>query len=207
VNAGPTAERVYETLKRAIMDRAFRPGDRLDPAVLADRFNASTTPVREALDRLVGEDLVESRSGSGFHVPALDEPALEDMYAWSAELLGLAVRGWPRTGSASSWRVEANQEPQAEQPLARRAEAIFAALARRSLNSEHARAVARISARLHAARMIEPLLIDDADDELGLLAAAARGDDRRSLMRGIAAYHRRRIRLSARIVRALYRAD
>ena len=52
MNAGPTAERVYDTLKRAMMERRFRPGDRLDPAMLAEDLNSSTTPVREALDRL-----------------------------------------------------------------------------------------------------------------------------------------------------------
>ena len=35
MNSGPTAERVHEVLKRRIMGREFRPGDRLDPAVLA----------------------------------------------------------------------------------------------------------------------------------------------------------------------------
>jgi DNA-binding FadR family transcriptional regulator len=207
VNAGPTAERVYETLKHAIMERAFRPGDRLDPAVLAERFNASTTPVREALDRLVGEDLVESRAGSGFHVPGLDEPGLKDMYAWSAELLMLAVREWPRAGSAPPLLVPAAGEPQAEQAVAWRIGLLFAAIARRSVNSEHACAVQRINARLHAARVVEPLLIADVDEELTILEGFCRGGDRRSLGRGIAAYHRRRIRLAAGIVRALYRAD
>ena len=33
MNSGATAERVYDVLKRRIMDHAFKPGDRLDPAV------------------------------------------------------------------------------------------------------------------------------------------------------------------------------
>jgi DNA-binding GntR family transcriptional regulator len=206
VNAGPTAERVYETLKRAITERAFRPGDRLDPAVLAERFNASTTPVREALDRLVGEELVDSRTGSGFHVPGFDEPGLKDLYAWSAEVLALAVRGWPRTVRSAS-ESESGHRAQTEPAPARRAGSLFAAIAQRSLNPEHGRAVERTNARLHAARMVEPLLIDDVDGELDALAAALEAGDKKTLVRRIAAYHRRRIRLSAGIVRALYRAD
>jgi DNA-binding transcriptional MocR family regulator len=208
VNAGPTAERVYDTLKRAMMERRFRPGDRLDPAMLAEDLNSSTTPVREALDRLVGEDLVESRTGSGFHVPAIDEPGLKDMYAWCADLLGLAVRGRPRTGNVHTSLISGSDAFDGEPSLARRVETLFAEIGRRSLNSEHGRALERINARLHAARLVEPLVIEDADDEFGALEAACRGaGDKLNLLRRITAYHRRRVRLSAGIVRALYRAD
>ncbi|MGK4455738.1 GntR family transcriptional regulator, partial [Klebsiella pneumoniae] len=59
MNSGPTAERVHEALKRRIMGREFRPGDRLDPAVLAAPLSSSVTPVRDALHLLTGEGLVE----------------------------------------------------------------------------------------------------------------------------------------------------
>src|SRR5690606_19908960 len=97
MNSGATAERVHEVLKARIMGREFRPGDRLDPAVLAAPLSASVTPVRDALHLLTGEGLVETRTSGGFHVPALDEPALKDLYGWSAELLALAIRAWPRS--------------------------------------------------------------------------------------------------------------
>lgn len=202
MNAGPTSERIYETLKHAVINRAYLPGARLDPAVLAEEMNSSTTPVREALDRLVGESLVESRTGSGFHLPALDEPALKDMYAWSSELLGLAVRGWARrVGRALPLDAAEQQES-----LANQTAWLFADIARRSANSEHARAVERLNARLHAVRTIEPLVIDAAADELETLRAPFLADEKAGLRRAIGAYHRRRIRASAAIVRALYRA-
>lgn len=101
MNSGATAERVHEALKRRIMGREFRPGDRLDPAVLAAPLSSSVTPVRDALHLLTGEGLVETRTSGGFHIPALDEPALKDLYDWSAELLALAIRGWPRSETAT----------------------------------------------------------------------------------------------------------
>jgi len=204
VNAGPTAERVYETLRRAIMERRYRPGERLDPGVVAEQLNTSTTPVREALDRLVGEELVETRTGSGFHLPALDEPALKDLYLWSAEVLALALRGWPRDAwfPGSNW---ASGESSSE-PIADRAARLFAAIATRSLNSEHGRAIDRLNARLHAVRTVEPLVLETSAAALEPIAAAARVGDKAALQRAIGGYHRQRIRAAAAIVRALYRA-
>lgn len=208
MNAGPTAERIYETLKRAVMERAHRPGARLDPAVLADELNSSTTPVREALDRLVGEGLVESRTGSGFYLPALDQPTLRDMYAWSSELLGLAVRGWARRVSpAPSTASSEPAEEQVDESEAARTALLFLAIARRSLNSEHARAVERLNSRLNAVRRTEPLVIGAGRDELEAIEASFVVSDRSALRRAIGAYHRRRIRAAAAILRALYRSN
>lgn len=47
MNSGPTAERVHEALKRRIMGREFRSGDRLDPAVLAAPLSSTVTPARD----------------------------------------------------------------------------------------------------------------------------------------------------------------
>ena len=202
MNAGPTAERVYDTLKRAIMERRFRPGDRLDPAMLAEDLNSSATPVREALDRLVGEDLVESRTGSEFFLPSLDEPALGDMYGWSEELLGLAVRAW----SAAPAVVSSTTALAGASPAARTAE-LFSAVAARSANGEHRRAIKRLNARLSAVRTIEPLVIEDISRELDELEACLAAGDPRALRRASGRFHRRRVRAAAAIVRAVYRLD
>lgn len=205
MNGGPTAERVYQALKRTIMDRGFRPGDRLDPAALADRLNASTTPVREALDRLVGEELVESRPGGGFHVPAIDEPGLKDVYGWSAQLVVLAVRAWPV--HPTPVRLIPRADAAEKETLAEQTDRIFGAIARHSLNSEHARAIERLNARIHAARVVEHLVIEGVAEELRRIEAACHESDRAGLRRLLAAYHRRRVRAAAAILRALYRAN
>jgi DNA-binding GntR family transcriptional regulator len=49
---------VYESLRRDILSLKLRPGQLLDETSLADRFNLSRSPVREALIRLSGDDLV-----------------------------------------------------------------------------------------------------------------------------------------------------
>lgn len=49
---------VYDTLRRDILNLEMRPGQLLDETSLADRFNMSRSPVREALIRLSSDDLV-----------------------------------------------------------------------------------------------------------------------------------------------------
>lgn len=202
MNSGATAERVLEALKARIMGREFRPGERLDPAVLASSLAASVTPVRDALHMLTGEGLVETRLGGGFHLPLLDEPALKDLYDWSMELLLLSIRSALRTPQRP-----VTPEALANGSIANRIGEIFRLIAGRSLNSEHGRAVDQLNARLHAVRLIEPHVIAGLGEELAVLEEAAIKDRRDCLRRLIPAYHRRRRNTAAALVRALYRAD
>jgi DNA-binding GntR family transcriptional regulator len=203
MNSGPTAERVHEALKRRIMGREFRPGDRLDPAVLAGPLASSVTPVRDALHLLTGEGLVETRTSGGFHVPALDEPALKDLYDWSAELIALAIRAWPCPDAA----IATTPGAQDDRTIAERAAETFLSIARRSINREHARAIDRLNARLHAVRIVEPHVLEKAGEELAVVTSAAAAGERDLLRRLNTSYHRRRRRAAADIVRAAYRAE
>ena len=201
MNSGATAERVFAVLKHRIMGHEFRPGDHLDPSVLATQLAASVTPVRDALNRLTGEGLVETRTGGGFSLPALDEPRLKDLYGWSAELILLAIRSWPPS------LTPAAPPPFAETPsIAEQTAAAFLAIGQLSTNSEHARAIERLSARLHAVREVEGHVLSQLDQELVPWADATAAGDRDSLRRLCQAYHRRRTRAAGDIVRAVYRA-
>lgn len=199
MNSGQTAERVYRAIKQRVGERAFRPGDRLDPAQLADALNTSVTPVRDALHLLTGEGLVETRIGDGFRLPAIDAPALQDLYDWNSEVVGLAIRAWsgpprPRNGATAPANVA---EGVAE---------LFDRAAEASRNIEHARAVAALNDRLHPARLAEESVIDGVEEELAHLVALLAAGDAGALQRAVAAYHRRRRRAAAVVVRALYRA-
>jgi DNA-binding GntR family transcriptional regulator len=200
VNAGATEERVYSALKSRIMDRIVRPGQRLDVTTLADDLAASATPVREALHQLLGEGLVETRRAGGFYLPAWDEPALRDCYAWSAEVVRLALRH-PAAAQITQPPAESGLE------YADRTGALFSAIAARSPNAEHGAAIERLNARLHAVRSVEPLVLTDANAETSVLTSALAADEVRALRRLNAAYHYRRARHAAAIVRAVYRSD
>ena len=199
MNSGATAERVYDALKRQIGERVYRPGDRLDPATLAEGLASSVTPVRDALHMLTGEGLVETRVSDGFHLPQIDEPSLKDLYAWNAEVLSLAIRTWPRAGSNAAAPDDARANDNAE--------ALFQHIAERSTNSEHLRAIQSLNARLHAARIVEDGVLVAIDSEIAALHTALRMESRHALRQMIVTYHRRRRLAAAEIVRRLYRAS
>ena len=55
---GSGVQTIYESLKQSIVDLTLEPGAPLDEVTLAERFDMSRTPVREALVRLAAEGLV-----------------------------------------------------------------------------------------------------------------------------------------------------
>jgi DNA-binding GntR family transcriptional regulator len=55
---GSSRKNVYETLRNEILTMALAPGQLLDETTLAERFNMSRSPIREALIRLAGDELV-----------------------------------------------------------------------------------------------------------------------------------------------------
>ena len=81
---------LYQEVRRALRSGRYVPGQRIDPAALADEFNASATPVRFALYRLVGEGLIADHGRNGLRVPLPNEVALRDQYDWMRRLLLMA---------------------------------------------------------------------------------------------------------------------
>ena len=201
MNSGPTAERVYDALKRRVIGRMYRPGERLDPARLGEDLHSSVTPVRDALHVLAGEGLVETRTSDGFHVAPIDAPALQDLYQWNGQILLLATRVWPARGCLI------REETDDRDSLAAHAAAmLFTSIAARSANAEHLRAVHSANDRLEAVRMSEAMALPDPQAEIAAMTELLERGDTAGLRRSIAAYHRRRRRAAAEIVRALYRS-
>lgn len=62
----------YETLRNEILALVLEPGQLLDETTLADRFNMSRSPVREALIRLSGDGLVVTLSNRSTIVAPID---------------------------------------------------------------------------------------------------------------------------------------
>ena len=200
MNSGQTSERAYDMLRRHILTRAFRPGDRLEPTPLAQALGSSVTPVRDALHVLAGEGLVERRTSDGFHLPQITEPELADLYRWNGDLLLLAIRG----RDAPADPIALNTPPcEAADAIAH----LFDRIASHSDNLEHRRAIKAASARLHPARIVEPTLFADIEAERAVLAETCTRGDVVALRRTITAYHRRRRRAAGELVRRLYRHD
>lgn len=100
--SGPTD--AYTLILDAIDVGTYRPGDRLVESELAERFNVSRTPIREALQRLETQSLL-AREGRSLIVASLDHNQTAELYVVRGELEGLAARLAARHAAAEEVRV------------------------------------------------------------------------------------------------------
>ncbi|MCJ7771836.1 MAG: GntR family transcriptional regulator [Desulfobacterales bacterium] len=70
----------YETIKHLILTFDIEPGEQLRIEDLSKQMKVSRTPIREALLRLEGEDLVEAASRVGFFVKGISEKDLRELF-------------------------------------------------------------------------------------------------------------------------------
>lgn len=71
-----------EWINGKILRGDLRPGDRLDPAIIARELGVSHIPVREAMQGLAGEGRVTHIPRRGFFIPSIDFETLESVYHW-----------------------------------------------------------------------------------------------------------------------------
>ncbi len=86
------AQKLRDALEEDIVNGALKPGDRLDEAALAERFEVSRTPLREAFKALAGSGLVETVPNRGTFVANVGLPQLIEMFEVMAELEGMCAR-------------------------------------------------------------------------------------------------------------------
>ena len=196
MSPGPTFDRVYRELKERLMAAEFAPGEHLEPVALGETLNASATPVRDALQRLAGERLVDAPLHEGFRAPAPTEPELRDLFEWSARLLEVALRRGPQGSSHRDSGSTTGPDSVAD---------VFLAIVRTTGSEEHAAAMAGLLDRLAPVRTIEHLLFEDIEEEFAELQLLLASGNAGELRRGIAAYHRRRVRAVSDLLAALRR--
>src|SRR5579864_6262690 len=80
------AEELRLALADEIINGSLAPGATLDETLLAQRFNVSRTPVREALRQLAASGLVETRPHRGAVVASLSHDRLNALFEAMAEL-------------------------------------------------------------------------------------------------------------------------
>ena len=74
---GNLADQVYELVRQRIFDLHYDPGDKLTIQQLAQEMDVSATPVRDALNRLAAEHLINFTPYRGFKIVAA--PTEEDI--------------------------------------------------------------------------------------------------------------------------------
>ena len=97
---GSVTDRVYEALKQDIFEFRRLPGDRFTESDVAQRLNASRTPVREALYRLQREGYVDVLFRAGWQIRPFDFEHFEELYDLRITLERAAVHKLVRQESA-----------------------------------------------------------------------------------------------------------
>ncbi|KFL46330.1 GntR-family transcriptional regulator [Sphingobium sp. ba1] len=175
-------ERSYRTLKQRLIEGAFDPGQRLEAARLADDMHVSITPIRDVLNRLTGEGLVDAIAGGGFYMPMPDEGGLRDLLDWNS-LLSLHAAGSPRRAMPEVTSASSDD--------ADRAACLFLQLAESRGNREMIRAVEHLNDRLYAARLLDARILSETGAEIQDLEESLRAGNA-DLSKRIKTYHRRR---------------
>lgn len=88
------ADRATQSLRDRILDLSFTPGMTLDEKFLNDTLQVGRTPMREALNRLMSEGLIETAGGRGFVVARMDfqdAAQLLDAYVMSERMVATLV--------------------------------------------------------------------------------------------------------------------
>ncbi|AXK41323.1 GntR family transcriptional regulator [Erythrobacter aureus] len=159
-------EPTYERLKQSLLNGVWAQETRLEAQRLAEDFGVSMTPVRDCLNRLVGEGLVEFRPGEGYRVPRMTEKGLRDMLELSGVLIVEAIQsGTPQP------------TPKPKKPrlsgYAERVSAVLLELAGWSHNAAFSAAIARVNEHLHLLRTVETGLLPDGYTEIENIAELA----------------------------------
>lgn len=192
-------EPTYAAIKRRLMSGAWPAGFRLEAARLADLLDVSMTPVRDSLNRLAGEHMVDFVAGEGFRVPRLGETELRNLFRLNRVLLVAPVSKVPR--------VYKGEDGISGDPV-EHVERLFLEIARRTANEELMTAISGINDRLHLARTHDAVIFDDFESELIAFEAAL--DSRkptRALRELVLRYHDRREQEAGTFARLLAEAE
>ncbi|MGF0540194.1 GntR family transcriptional regulator [Agrobacterium sp. ES01] len=156
-------EALYAQLKEMTVNFRIRPGERLNEVALARELDASRTPLREALNRLVAEQLIDFQPGKGFFCRELDAQSIFELYEIRAVLEETAVRLLCERASDADISILRDNEYQDGLLYAGRTigeasaadEAFHLAIARLSGNRELHRQLAQINERIRFIRWVD----------------------------------------------------
>jgi GntR family transcriptional regulator, carbon starvation induced regulator len=113
---------IYDGIKQDILRGTLAPGSALLTRDLLERYDCGISPLREALARLVGEDLLAASDHRGVRVPLPSISDVRDVYririALEREALALAITqgddAWEASILAAGHLLEKTRIPDAE---------------------------------------------------------------------------------------------
>lgn len=84
-------DRAYRAIKQALISGTYAPGQVLVIRQLAETFGISTTPTREALQRLVAERILELQKNRSIAIPLLSAETFKELVRIRCAVEGLAA--------------------------------------------------------------------------------------------------------------------
>ena len=159
---GSSVDRIYQQLREMAMNYKFRPGEPLNETELAASLGVSRTPLREVLNRLVAEGLLEFVPRRGFAGCPLDPKTIYDLYEMRCGLEVMSARLATQRASDDElqdlvefWQTAAQHFP-ISSPMAcvQFDETFHKRLAQLSQNSELLNLLRMLNARVHFLRLI-----------------------------------------------------
>lgn len=86
------SSRCYEQIRQLILSGELRPGERIKGEYLRNRLGCGLSPLREALSRLTGRQLVEIVDNVGFSVASLSKDKVYDIFHTYAKIESVFLR-------------------------------------------------------------------------------------------------------------------
>lgn len=207
-------ERVYETIKARVIAYEFPQGQRIYLEPIAEQLGVSTTPVREALNRLAAQNLVIKAPRKGFIAMKLTEANLLGHYELIRILLSHEVTMLDSETRRNLPRYEPiahvlNKLKRPRQPdvvtLARYTAEIFAHIGRLRENSMVMHSIETANDHLYYIRTIECQHLDDVHGELIEFCELLLAGRCEALISAIDEYHDRRAALLPELMKELGR--
>ncbi|MEQ6333752.1 GntR family transcriptional regulator [Sphingobium sp. MK2] len=90
-DARSLTSRIYQELRKEILQCKLPPGEKLRISTIKDRFDSSLSSVREAMTRLAAEGWLVSRDQRGFTVAGVSRDDLVDLFRTRAQIECLAL--------------------------------------------------------------------------------------------------------------------
>jgi len=105
ISRATITEQLEDALRVDIQVGILRPGQRIRSNEVAERYGVSATPLREALQRLAGESLIELDPRLGATVAPMSERDVRDIYEMLQLLDGIALERSIERGD-TSWLAD-----------------------------------------------------------------------------------------------------
>ncbi len=156
--------RIYQGLRKLIIDYEIKPGERVSELEVSKRFGVSRTPVREALNRLIMDRLLGFEPNLGFHRPAINLQEIVDLYEFRVILETVGVKLAVARATDSEIQNVVDFWAGVTRDLARKSksaritddELFHERLIALSHNNELVEALKGVNARIHFVRWADP---------------------------------------------------